>query len=58
MAKVPKKKPTHVHKVIRELILALRKSGSLEEKVADKLSDLLATTGDYGCCTFEMAGPC
>ena len=57
MAKAPKKtKPTPLHKVIRELIAALHKSGHLEHKVADRLSDLLATSGDYGCCTFMMGG--
>ena len=54
--KTPKKKSSHLHKVVRELIGALHKSGHLEHKVADKLSDLLATSGEVGCCTFVLAG--
>jgi hypothetical protein len=56
MAKTPKPKHSTLHKVVATLVDTLGKSGHLEKKSVEKLSDMLANPGAYGCCTFVMAG--
>jgi len=58
MSKAPKHKHKHasLNDVVAALIETLRKSGLFERNVVDRLSDLLATTDAYGCCTFMMGG--